>query len=451
MTTTIKDLPVELLQELCLIYIDPLDLFRLSHVCRRLYALGTNETLWQMIFHRATARCSNTEGFLDRIKKDLAKGTPGMANLKTFFMSCLHRFAPLLGLWHKDYSFYMGGLVRLRLKSAAEWVDLAPYFVVAESLVCAETEDELASFSYSRNISIHQLLNREIKSRLLFGVGAKGRITCLGKGVKYIHDAWMEQVSNVEEDAAPSIDLTSRLGPKSFPTGLPDPQTGLWAFPTFSSTSDNTLHQIRESRSLRTCSVLSLPAPLQPSIFSVDCLQKCHCNRIRTPERAGSPARPTLDYTTKFSAIRFARPRPRAGCTFPRPGVWMANYGDHGNEFLAVSYTLASGHPEMVVTKVTGDMNVPRGEQSIACALDEWSTRLGYNASIPIDKSEEFAGCRAYKGRGTIALEGYLNASTVPIDVIVKSETEFFVYWYGLFDDVDGQTGWINKYVYMIE
>lgn len=132
-------------------------------------------------------------------------------------------------------------------------------------------------------------------------------------------------------------------------------------------------------------------------------------------------------------------------------GFYGFMLGSHGNEYVLIHYTTTG----LVGTKITGDVNVPRGEQSISCSLINPKPYLGptRNTELDIRKSSEFPGAVVYEGYGTVAMEGYQNPMNIACDgifltyvVIVCSEEVMCIYWHGL-DDMHGM-GWISKFIY---
>ena len=141
----------------------------------------------------------------------------------------------------------------------------------------------------------------------------------------------------------------------------------------------------------------------------------------------------------------------------------MANYATHGNELSLLTYHYT--HPDnqdaeqrvlptcFTLHKITGDMNVPRGEETVTVSdLSSHSSAIG-RGMFDISQSREFGNnsrhgqddskgtVHVYKGKARIAMEGYWNANYVDCDVIVRGQDEFFVYWYGLFEEEQEATG----------
>jgi hypothetical protein len=94
---------------------------------------------------------------------------------------------------------------------------------------------------------------------------------------------------------------------------------------------------------------------------------------------------------------------------FPKPGIYTGSYGGHGKEFLLIHYLQDC----FIATKITGDVNVPRGEVSFQSNLQQ--ARFLY-PNIDIVNSTEFPNGRVYDGFGTIAMPGYLDTQQIPIN-----------------------------------
>jgi hypothetical protein len=401
--TMIHSIPSELLFVI-VNHLDAKAIHLLSATSSRFHQILSDPTIWRKVALDLMSTNTQSE-FQTHLVKELVQDLEVVKELKSNCLTVFKKYGSLIGLWHKDYSFYLGGLVRIRPRKREESIDLAPYVLVGEILSCPEYDEEVESFALNRNISISKYQTAPVKTRLSFGINAHG-ITCLGKGLKYIHDSTLLYIPSIEEMVL-EIDmsmggLAERLGERSFPTGLPDPNTGLWGFPSSAYTSDETLQDLRESRSQRISTNKSC-------IIAISCSQRCHCNRVRIP----SPTQLSIDYTTKLSKLEFRASSSRQSL-LPRPGLWMAPYGSHGNEFISLSYC----NNQLCITKITGDLNVPRGEASILMKLDDIKEAqyLGSEDSPTLLASQQLLRGVIYNGKGTIAMEGFRNPRTIPVD-----------------------------------
>lgn len=334
-------------------------------------------------------------------------------------------------------------------------------------------------FSLNPEITIQSVKNTTLVSRYLFGIGfnptsKKLTIACLSKGLKFIHDASLDPMDSMQiaQQTGLFLDMSpkgiaSRVHATKFPTGLPSPETGLWPFPpshTLSSdwtlpitTTDEHDHQIIPVPPLRNTTflegpVLDLMHPLLmvPQIMSISCSQNCQCKRINSGA--------LVEYNPKLSKIILQSPYtvpspPPTSPVLPFEGVYMANYGVHGNELVLLRYSIDKSC--FTLTKVTGDMHVPRGEESVVVYLDNPSTFLGYTTTtttttrrLDLRASSEFSDCVVYKSRARVAMEGYHRPGFCECDVIVKSRDQVVVYWYGLVaEESQSDVGWMSSYV----
>lgn len=75
--------------------------------------------------------------------------------------------------------------------------------------------------------------------------------------------------------------------------------------------------------------------------------------------------------------------------------------GGHGIEFLLLKYEISGC---LSATKITGDINVPRGEISWKCNLDD---------QFRICDENEWNGKISYRAKAKIAYEGFRNPSEI--------------------------------------
>ena len=497
----ISNIPVEI-TSLIFSFLDSLSMYRCSQACKKWRAIAGAEEYWEAKCLEGLSHIPDAKTTIKEIQKECSDASKyshtkkiaiAYPNLKVLYIAFLERNKEYLGLYHKDYSFYMGGLIRIRMATRQERIDLSPSLIIGEAIICPNNDDdEMQHFSLLPAIEIHQLKNSRVTSRILFGIGGGGRgggmICCFSKGVKFVHDAVVVNVEEGGEAATVApLDMSlqgimSRIQKNEFPTGAPDPITGLWTFPNF--TSEQTLYSFTQTSSTTSHhhhhQLSAALTPTKSKIISLTCDKKCHQNRVR----ASGGHSGLLEYTTKLSKINVQHmdiPRPAAPVFYhhntasllldlhpprpplPRAGVWMANYATHGNELSLLTYHYT--HPDnqdaeqrvlptcFTLHKITGDMNVPRGEETVTVSdLSSHSSAIG-RGMFDISQSREFGNnsrhgqddskgtVHVYKGKARIAMEGYWNANYVDCDVIVRGQDEFFVYWYGLFEEEQEATG----------
>lgn len=133
-----------------------------------------------------------------------------------------------------------------------------------------------------------------------------------------------------------------------------------------------------------------------------------------------------------------------------RVGIWLGNYGAHGNEWVNISiedYILEC-------TKITGDVNVPRGQVSFVADLSVLPKSGIGHTLLDVKDSSELKNAVIYGARATIAKQGFEEQTEVDCDgkllidiVIILSREHFLVYWYGLSDE-EGSLEWMSRFQY---
>ncbi|CAG8491690.1 3359_t:CDS:2 [Funneliformis mosseae] len=102
-------------------------------------------------------------------------------------------------------------------------------------------------------------------------------------------------------------------------------------------------------------------------------------------------------------------------------GIWVGDYGSHGIEFILFREDDISGY--LIATKITGDINVPRGEISWRCNLKD---------QVRICDEKEWNGKVSYRAKTKVAFEGFRNPDEIDSEVIVITYDKLVVYWYDL-------------------
>ncbi|KAJ5327460.1 uncharacterized protein N7506_010562 [Penicillium brevicompactum] len=119
----------------------------------------------------------------------------------------------------------------------------------------------------------------------------------------------------------------------------------------------------------------------------------------------------------------------------PYQGIWVGDYSTHGCEFLLVlqgeEYGTSEVDPEEEIgqrgslrgIKLTGDMNVPRGEYS-------WVAKdIGTAGLVGIAGDEPFTGARMVRCEGHVAGIGYQDATFINSELILISTDVMAHYW----------------------
>ncbi|KAJ3311306.1 hypothetical protein HDV04_004114 [Boothiomyces sp. JEL0838] len=431
----IDDLPTE-----CVIAIakrmSAMDLLSFSSTSKHFFEIANDNSIWLSHCTNILKPHSPSLAYLTRIKNAVFKKTHFYKSFKQLYR-LLHKYAKFLGLWHPDYSFFIGGLIRIRLNYDNE----NQFVLVGERIICpyAEMED-IYQLSLDERINIHVQKDTKYQTTKVFGVKMKeGILTalCLEGAHKGAHEIVIEQPMIPENDLPgllSTISITERIKSQSFPLGPPNAVTGLWGFPISNFGSDATLSGSNSN----------LESHTSNQIYIFNCDKKCYQKRIRGVGAPNQLTAEITEYITKVSKINIPRAYPMVdNLRMPKTGVWMGAYGSHGNELMLLSYSLET-EKKLRVTKITGDVNVPRGEISFTADLNNWKYTLG-NTLHSINNSAEFKNGIVFDGKGTVAMEGYQSATKIPCDVIVVSDTQFSVYWYGLEEMGDG---WISSFTY---
>ena len=157
----------------------------------------------------------------------------------------------------------------------------------------------------------------------------------------------------------------------------------------------------------------------KPSALSFLCSrapEKCACAALHVPSIpfANLDERPPRYYPLKRTILPGVDPRSSAWTLQSMEGLWYGSYGPHGTEFLYLAW-MDAHEGQLVATKITGDVNVPRGWVSwILCSVDEESdsalvVRQYWNEIYPQvqDGGEPPVPMRVLCGRGIVAARGF--------------------------------------------
>ncbi|KAF3762127.1 hypothetical protein M406DRAFT_264147, partial [Cryphonectria parasitica EP155] len=136
----------------------------------------------------------------------------------------------------------------------------------------------------------------------------------------------------------------------------------------------------------------------------------------------------------------------------PWKGIWVGDFGSHGCEFLLIKQNHPSPFDEaafdatrvesetdvefaerktdarryrgsLEAVKLTGDVNVPRGECSIF--VDD----LGEAGFVTTVEEQPFTGARVVRSKGHIARPGFLNDRYIESQLILISENRIAQFW----------------------
>ncbi|KXS17496.1 hypothetical protein M427DRAFT_54440 [Gonapodya prolifera JEL478] len=389
------------------------------------------------------------------------------------YKTVLTPYARFVGFWHADFPFFNSRLVQCRI---------TPRGVIVGEELAALTGQSASPFSLDPALSVDALdpvISRETLFEIVPQTDADPLVLCHGNQAingrsgseGLLHTAWLKEN---EMDVLPAVLASNQRW--FVPRGHPNPTTGL--FP-FAHTWDPT----EES---------SQPFSPGPSdhahrhlLLSIDCEHGCYTSRLRTVSFRRVDGRNEIQSTTLFRPTFSLVAHPRAVADVdrvlaqtqtqtqrraltPRQGIWVGTYGSHGQEFVLLQY--ADG-ARLEAHKITGDLNVPRGELSWSADLsrevdvscldadaadgDEarsynltqaaefsefWEAEQEFRAGVRGNESEnenggvrrQIKGLRAFRGSGTVAMPGYREASSIGAHLIVLSDKELLMFWHGL-------------------
>ncbi|KAH6591187.1 hypothetical protein BASA61_005041 [Batrachochytrium salamandrivorans] len=279
-----------------------------------------------------------------------------------------------------------------------------------------------------------------------------------------------------------------------FLLGVPDITTGLWPYPNQDLGSDTTLaHSWADigidliiiptgnelpqgSTLLHTQSTQSLsnmaiqsdsvsthcpPTSRHVTVMSIDCAHGCFRKRIVTSSgtihaevEPATGSLQDLDYLPLCTRMLVQQAHdylpylpPKMPIRPDASKLWVGIYGN-GYEVLMLQYTMSpspygvsplAARPtpvtaELCVYKVTGDINVPRGEMSFKVILGDGTPTMTLGSGVHRQKLldlPEYSGtqCVSYIGQATIAMRGYRAPTCIHCDVVFFSDSEMQVYW----------------------
>lgn len=184
-----------------------------------------------------------------------------------------------------------------------------------------------------------------------------------------------------------AIDMTERIryngifsdNHAAFPLGQPDVNTGLWPYPNPEWGSNETVYN--SSTNINS-------APDWPRrVFTLNCSLKCNLKRIRSLIiEDGRPVPHNLSYAPLYSAINFKSLTISQSIDLDVNKPWIGTYGANGTEFVMLRYANdPSGNttrPCVVCNKITGDVNIPRGEVTFWAYIDTWFNYMGDNLKL---------------------------------------------------------------------
>lgn len=164
------------------------------------------------------------------------------------------------------------------------------------------------------------------------------------------------------------------------------------------------------ARSIRKPPAISIRCSLDP--------ESCPCAALHVPSirYESLDQRPPRYYPLRRTILPGVDPQSADWSLQSMVGLWYGSFGVDGTELLYIAFADYRGG-ELVATKITGDVHVPRGglcwtlnaleegSEDAAAARDRWTTSL-HAASARTD-STVLSPARILSGKGIIAPEGF--------------------------------------------
>nr|VWO95866.1 BZIP domain-containing protein [Ganoderma boninense] len=160
--------------------------------------------------------------------------------------------------------------------------------------------------------------------------------------------------------------------------------------------------------------------------------RRCACHPTRVPPSPFATLEPAHP---QYFPLRHPLPLDTAAGMDPRStgwtldslaGLWYGSYGAHGTEVLHVARGTAFWMGGMCATKLTGDVNVPRGAVSwVLQQTDEY----GEDPAEFWAELREERPPRVLTGRGLLAARGFAESSVIGLIAAIKSPDEIQTFW----------------------
>ncbi|KAI8905160.1 hypothetical protein EDD86DRAFT_212346 [Gorgonomyces haynaldii] len=386
----------------------------LSQTCKSLSQIMRDDFLWLSI---ATRDYPNLKPLLMTVYKN----NP-LESMLMYYQLFLTKYGHLHGFWQQDYSFFYGGLIQ---------IVFGPKDLLRVRLLepIHSRVEHVEPFSLDNSITVDLSPGLSFDYKYLGRLNTQMELECLSR--TDIHKLTIENVAIQEEPGMLSpdvsaIEVSERIQSNRFPLGQPSRTTGLWPYPSPHSISEETLSSSPRQSTLITD---------ERRVVRLQCAHNCHCQRVRSVmmNSEGIAVPHTLLYTPAISKILLS-PSPHDQLDIALDSIWLGAYGSHGTEFIYLTVGSepfeADNRPCLIAYKLTGDVNVPRGEITFYCPIDVKSQYIGSSERrYPLKDSTEFKNMFAFAGHGRVAMMGFRDPTLVNCDVIVKSRTEIFIFW----------------------
>ncbi|KAL1919853.1 uncharacterized protein VTP21DRAFT_1784 [Calcarisporiella thermophila] len=380
------DMPMEVLLHLISL-LPPTSISILSCTCHHLHSIIQHtDSLWQRFCIEAGCR-------------EIGKWP--VKNFRELYTNVVHRYAWLVGTWVGDAAFF-GSLLVVRWEPRKGRI--GGYKIHCRN----RTPNKLSSYSLDERINISQFEP----------VYDEQRLFALRLDAKRPRDA-----------EAPLLRVTTRCQDESSLTipshGVvfyrgkfkPHPRTGLWSlesqglFPPEFEEPQEELYRYFGNKPGGSVKKEDFDyedrdkeKETDTPCFGLGCVHKAKT-------RQSNPVQ-------LFAKLPSWKLRP----TMDRPldGLWAGDYAPNGVEFLLLSTIKGT----LYAYKLTGDMNVPRGEISI---------KVDMSSPVRICHEREFAGKPAFKAQGQVAYIGYEKGHMIDAEMILISNNRLALHFFELY------------------
>ena len=365
----------------------------------------------------------------------LANKVIGITSLQDLYSVVLHKYGNVLGLWQSEQSILSGALLVSHL--TLDKVLQLNAFIAKPRLISRRNQTIFGSVSVDLNIAI----GMDISMLFQMDCNQAKTATCMkrewgsfSKDPSKLHSVTLTRSSLIH---SPEIDrllpacpatMLERLRLGCFLMGPPNPLTGLW--PNVSPDEPP---------------IVTQDIQFDPTtVFNIKCAKNCHSHRLALGADYELDLNHGDGWFPLFIDVNYSRIKLQKEFDFTTfdstmkcvdtSKLWFANYGSHGVELLAMRYSAASNGLVLTAHKVTGDINVPRGQISFRAFIGDGRHKetVGTGRNVfHLDSEPSIFGndAQAFEGEGQISLPDYRSPQFIPVDVIIISERKLFVYW----------------------
>lgn len=405
---TLNDLPYDLIRILCLL-LDGKDIVSVLSTCKALHTHVRDESIWREVCARYGLE------------------SPEIFGTESYFRiySCvLHTFGALLGLWASDLP-YLGTIIEFRFDAEYQgivgeiwkftrhnilvmdmsvWRDPSlPHYAVVLSITLPSQSTEAPH----AQINWHDAPNYERRGRggLPPGQELLHVLDETNESLYFYHDHHPSR-SLIPDFPAPNASWYD--GGRGMPRLRPKPSPRSRAL----LREDAYMCMSRTEHAKPRALVMYNPNLGSHHLGPHDPLRQ-HDMRIAIPDLRNEGLAPeshnTIPFTRRFYPMRSVQhagqdPEDERWQPESLEGLWLGAYGPHGTEVLWVGYD--AENKVVHASKITGDLNVPRGAPSWSFSIEN-RVRREEMPSSSIASFETDHVVRFYSGVGTICTPGF--------------------------------------------